>query len=168
MNTRLGNTKPYVFNKINRVYNLRLLGGLHYLFAERNTKNSVGIAAFLAMGPAITIIKPTYVDVLVIDPNNASNYIQVSRKYEPEKIPNSQIVSNSSYFTGANNTKLGLGLSFKAGAEFNWGNFSTEFKSIEIGYIFDFLASNPVILYSEKNNRFFSGFYISFALGKNR
>ncbi len=120
------------------------------------------------MGPAITIIKPTYVDVQVIDPNNASNYIVVSRKYEPEKIPNSQIVGNSSYFTGANTTRLGLGLSFKTGVEFNWGNFSTEFKSIEVGYILDFLASNPVIIYPEKNNRFFSGFYISFALGKNR
>jgi hypothetical protein len=144
------------------------MAGLHYTFAERNTKNSVGISVFAVAGPALTFIKPCYVDVQVIDPNAPGNYIVVSQRYDPERIPNALIVGRSSYFTGIGYTKLGVGLSFKTGVEFNWGSYKSDFKSIEVGFVFDYLASNPTIIYPEKNNKFFSGFYVSFALGKNK
>ncbi len=168
INTRMGNTRPYIFNKINRVYNLRLLGGLQYKFADRNTKNSVGIAAFAGVGPAITFIKPVFLDIQIIDPNAPNTLINVSRRYEPEKFQHSQIVGNSSYLTGINETKLGVGLSFKCGVEFNWGSFSSEYKSLELGIVVDCLTARPEIIYKEKNKMFYSGFYLSFAFGKNR
>lgn len=168
LNTRLSNTRPYIYNKINRIYNLRVLGGFQYIFAERNSKNSIGISAFAAVGPSINFIKPVYLDIQIIDPNLPTSYINVSRRYEPENIKPSQIVGNSSYFTGIDKTKLGIGLAFKSGIEFNWGSYGSDYKSLELGFVLDCMPSQPNILYNQKNKLFYSGFYLSFAYGKNR
>lgn len=167
-NARLANTRPYIYNKINKVYNLRAMGGIQYAFADRNSKNSIGISAFVAMGPAITFIKPVYLDVQIVDPNLPTSYINVSRRYNPETIQSNQIIGNSSYFTGIDKTKLGIGLSLKSGVEFNWGSYGTDYKSLEMGIMIDCLTSQPDILYNQKNKLFYSGFYLSFAFGKNR
>lgn len=168
INPHLANTRPYIYHKINRVYNLRVMGGLQHVFAERNSKNSIGIAMFAACGPALTFIKPIFLDVQEVDPNFPSGFINVSRRYHPETVQSSQIIGNSSYFTGINQTKLSIGLSFKSGVEFNWGSFGSDFKSLELGIILDCLPTNPTILYNQKNKIFYSGFYLSFAYGKNR
>ncbi len=168
INPRLANTRPYIYNKINRVYNLRFLGGFQHVLAERNSKNSIGISLFAAVGPSLTFIKPIFLDVQEQDPNFPAGFINVSRRYNPETLQSTQIIGNSSYFTGINQTKLNLGLSFKSGIEFNWGSFGSDFKSLELGIMVDCLPSNPEFLYNQKNKVFYSGFYLSFAYGKNR
>ncbi|NQW43487.1 MAG: hypothetical protein HQ463_08675 [Bacteroidetes bacterium] len=168
INNRIGNPKPFTYNKINRLYNLRLMGGLHYLFAERNSKNSINIGFFAVAGPNLGIIKPIFLDVNEIDPNNPNNFIIVARRYNPEIINTANIVGNSSYFTGINTLNFTGGLSFKTGAEFNWGNYGSEYKSIEVGFTLDWMPSKPSLIHKIENKTLYSGFYISFALGKNK
>ncbi len=168
INGRIGNPKPYTFNKINRLYALRLMGGVHYLFAERNSKNSINIGFFAVGGPTLGILKPNYIDVNTIDPNNPNSYVVVSKRYNPETIPAVDIVGNSSYLTGIGTSTLTGGLSFKTGAEFNWGSYGSEYKSLEVGVTIDWMPSKPAIMYKVQNKTLFSGFYISFAFGKNR
>lgn len=168
INNRIGNPKPYTYNKINRLYNLRLMGGLHYLFAERNSKNTINIGFFAVAGPNLGLIKPIFLDVNEIDPNNPNNYITVAKQYNPESIKASSIVGNSSYFTGINTLNITGGLSFKTGAEFNWGSYGNEYKSIEVGVTVDWMPSKPQLMYKIENKTLYSGFYISFAFGKNK
>ncbi len=168
INTRLANTRPYIYNKVNRVYSLRALLGGQYIFAGRTSKNSVGISGFAGIGPSFNFVKPMFLDVQTIDPNNPNAYIVVSKRYEPETINPTQIVGNSSYFTGIGQTHINFGMAMKAGVEFNWGTYSSEFKSIELGFTVDYLPVPPTIIYTKKNKAVFSGFYISFAIGRNK
>lgn len=168
INTRQANTRPYIYNKVNRVYSLRTLLGGQYILAGRSTKNSVGISCFGGIGPSFNFIKPVFLDVQTVDPNNPNAYIVVSKRYEPEVINSTQIIGNSSYFTGIGQTNISFGLAMKAGVEFNWGTYSSEYKSIELGFTVDYLPGEPTIIYNKKNKAVFSGFYISFAIGKNK
>lgn len=168
INNRLANTRPYIYHKVNKVYSLRMLVGGQHILAGRNTKNSVGIAVFGGLGPSLNFIKPVYLDVQSADPNNPTGYLITSRRYQPEIINPVYVIGYSSYFTGIGETKIHPGISFKTGAEFSWGSYGSDYKAIEVGVTVDYMPSKPVIIFKEKNKAFFSGFYISFAIGKNQ
>ena len=166
-NLRMINTSPYVFGKINRFYVLRPMYGIQMAMAERHSKNSVGINVFACAGPNIGFLKPVYVDVETVDPNSPSSFTTVSMRYNPFTIDQNRINGYSSFDKGIGETKLVTGLSMKLGADFNWGYYSSDFRSLEIGMQMDVFPSRPEIMYGIKNKILYSSFYISFALGKN-
>jgi hypothetical protein len=167
LNQRIVNTSPYIFGKINKFYAIRPMFGYQKTLAEKRSKNSVGVNAFAAIGPAIGLLKPVYVNVEAIDPNNPNVYISMPVRYEPEKISPHKVIGNSSFVKGIDQTKIVAGVSLKTGVEFNWGYYSSEYKSIEVGVLVDYFPSRPQILYNIKNKTIYSAFYLSFAFGKN-
>ena len=166
MNQKLFGTTPYVYAKVNRLYALRPLLGIQKTISEKSTKNSVGINVFGAFGPCFGFLKPNYVVIEVPDPTNG-RYVTESVRYNPELHKYEDVVGYASFRYGLNDTKALLGLSFKAGVNFNWGYYSQEFKSIELGCMIDFLPSKPEILHYVANKSFFSAFYVSFAFGNS-
>lgn len=167
LNQRMINTTSYVYGKVNRLYAFRPLIGFHKVFAEKQSKNSIGINYFIGAGPMLGFLKPIYMDVVALDPNVPNSYITQSVRYNPEKIPESSILGYSSFGKGINETKVLGGFSLKTGADFNWGYYSSGYKSIELGVMVDCFPSKPQILYGTKNKVFYSSFYISFAIGES-
>ncbi|MCC6818729.1 MAG: hypothetical protein IT245_07555 [Bacteroidia bacterium] len=166
LNQRMLNTTPYVYGKVNRLYALRPMIGLQKTFAERNTKNSIGVNGFACIGLGLGFLKPIYMDVLVFDPSSADSIRTASLPYNPVEMDPQIINGYSSFDKGLGKTKLIAGLSCKAGVEFNWGNYTSIFRSIELGFMVDYFPSRPELLYGIKNKVLYSSFYISFALGE--
>jgi hypothetical protein len=166
MNQKLYGTTPYVYGKVNRLYALRPLYGINQTLSEKTNKNSVGINVFAAMGPCLGFLKPNYVVIEVPDPINM-RYVSESVKYNPELHKYEDVVGYAPFRYGLNETKPLIGLSFKAGVNFNWGYYSQEFKSIELGCMIDYLPSQPEILHGVANKSVFSAFYVSFAFGNS-
>lgn len=158
---------PFVFNKTNRIYVLRSLFGFSKSLSVKGSKSSVGINIFAGAGPLIGFKKPVYVEVAYLDTTNINSSFVQSERYDPSRLNASSILGQSNFSKGISQTKLLLGLSFKSGISFDWGNYRSDFKSIEAGIMVDYLPSRPEIIYGIKNKVFFSGFYISFAFGKN-
>jgi hypothetical protein len=167
LNQRMFNPSPYVFGKVNRLYALRPMLGLQKTVAERQSKNSIGVNVFAMGGVTLALLKPIYVDVESIDPNIPNAFYTQSIRYNPMTINKDKIYGYSSFDEGIGQTKPQLGLSIKAGADFNWGYYSSDFRSIEIGVLLDYFPARPEIMYGIKNKVLYSSFYISFALGKN-
>lgn len=166
INQRLAGTNPYVFSKINRMYSIRPQFGVFKELSERLGKNSIGILWHASAGPSIGILKPVYVDVDVEDPNFPNTYLIVPVRYNPEVIKPEQVRGYSSFNKGLGESKLNLGISMKTGVEFNWGLYSSVFKSLEVGAMLDIFPSRPEIMYGIENKVFYSAFYISFAFGE--
>jgi hypothetical protein len=166
LNQRMANATPYIYGKVNRLYALRPMLGLQKMLSERISKNGIGINGFACMGPTFGFLKPVFVDVETIDPNIPNSYIVVSKRYDPSSIPNESISGYSSFNKGLSQTKMVLGLSMKVGVEFNWGLYSSGFKSLEMGFMLDAMPSRPEIMAITKNKLIYSSFYISFALGE--
>jgi hypothetical protein len=167
LNQRVVNTSPYIYGKINRLYAIRPMFGVQKTMAEKHSKNSVGVNVFGCIGPTIGLLKPNYMDIETVDPNNPNSFIAVSVRYTPETISPNRVIGNSSFTRGLNETKVVGGLSFKSGVEFNWGYYSSEYKSLEVGVIIDYFPGRPEIMYHLKNKKVYSSFYLSIALGKN-
>ncbi len=167
LNQRIVNTSPYIFGKINKFYALRPRFGLQKTLAEKRSKNSVGVNGFACFGPAIGFLKPVYLNIETVDPNNPNAFIAVPTRYEPEKIDPNRVIGNSSFANGFNELKIIGGASFKAGVEFNWGYYSSRYNSIEVGMLIDYFPSRPAVMYNVKNKTVYSSFYLSFAFGKN-
>jgi hypothetical protein len=167
LNQRMVNTTPYVYGKVNRLYAFRPMLGLSKELAEKQNKNSVGVNAFAFIGPSLGFLKPNYVDIEYFDPTNPNVVISKSVRYNPEIYRFDQITGYSPFINGINETKIIGGMSVKLGTEFNWGYYSSDFKSIEVGVLVDWFPSRPELLHFIQNKIVYSSFYISFALGKN-
>jgi hypothetical protein len=167
LNQRMVNTTPYIYGKVNRLYALRPMLGISKELAEKHNKNSVGVNAFAFLGPTFGFLKPNYVDIEFFDPTNPNVIISKSVRYNPEEYRFDQITGYSPFTHGMNETKIIGGMSFKLGTEFNWGYYSSDFKSIEVGLLIDWFPTRPELLHFVQNKILYSSFYISFALGKN-
>lgn len=167
LNQRMFNPSPYIYGKVNRLYALRPMIGLQKTMAQRQSKNSIGVNIFALGGISLGLIKPIYVDIEAVDPNTPNAFYTKSVRYNPSTTNRDKIFGYSSFDKGIGQTKAQLGLSFKAGADFNWGNYSSDFRSLEIGILLDYFPARPEIMYGIKNKVVYSSFYISFALGKN-
>jgi hypothetical protein len=167
LNQRMVNTTPYIYGKINRLYALRPMFGVTKELAEKHNKNSVGVNAFVLLGPSLGFLKPNFVDIEYFDPSNPNIIISKSVRYDPELYKFDQITGYSPFFYGINQTKLIGGVSFKIGTEFNWGYYISDFKSIEVGVLLDWFPSRPELLHFIQNKTVYSSFYLSFAIGKN-
>ena len=62
--------------------------------------------------------------------------------------------------------KVRPGIYAKAGLEFGWGNYQTNYKALEVGAIVDTFFGDIPLMYLTENRQVFSGFYISFAFAK--
>ncbi len=167
LNQRMVNTSPYIYGKVNRLYAVRPLFGIQKTIAEKNNKNSVGINIFALSGPMAGILKPIYVDIETFDPNSPGVVISSSVRYNPQEQDMTRITGYSSFGKGAGESKITAGWSFKSGVEFNWGYYSSEYKSLEIGIMIDYFPSRPELMHFIKNKIVYSSFYLSFAFGKN-
>lgn len=167
INQRMINTTSYIYGKVNRLYAIRPMIGVHKVLADKINKNNIGINGFIGLGPTIGLLKPNYVDVEMVDPNLPNSYISVAVRYNPYTIPSDRISGYSSFTKGMNETKMLAGFSMKAGADFNWGYYSAGYKSLEMGVMLDCFPSRPELMYGIKNKLFYSSFYISFAIGES-
>ena len=167
LNQRMVNTTPYIYGKVNRLYALRPMIGISKELAEKQNKNSVGVNAFILLGPSIGFLKPNFVDIEYFDLSNPNVIVTESVRYNPELNKFDQIIGYSPFFRGIDQSKIVGGISFKLGTEFNWGYYSSDFKSIEVGVLIDWFPSRPELLHFVQNKTVYSSFYLSFAIGKN-
>lgn len=166
LNQRMVNTSPYIYGKVNRLYAIRPMFGLQRTLAEKSSRNSVGVNVFAAGGITLGLLKPVYMDIETYDPQSPGLIYSRSVRYNPDLYPQELITGYSPFSTGISETRPLGGISFRAGAEFNWGYYSSEFKSIEAGILVDILPSRPEIMHAVKNKIVYSSFYLSFAFGK--
>lgn len=167
LNQRMVNTTPYIYGKVNRLYAFRPMLGITKELAEKHNKNSVGVNAFFLMGPTLGFLKPNFVDIEYFDPNSPNTVITKSVRYNPDLYNFDQITGYSPFTHKISETKLIGGLSFKLGTEFNWGYYSSDYKSIEVGILLDWFPSRPELLHYVPNKIVYSSFYLSIAIGKN-
>ncbi len=167
LNNLIPDASPFVYYKTNRLYVLRPMIGLSKHISKKSNKSNIDVVGFAAIGPVLCFLKPIYLDVISNDTDfNGNRQIQ-SVKYEPKTINHNRVIGNSSFSRGIEKTKLIGGLGLKSGVCFDWGNYRSDFKSIELGFQIDYFPSQPELIYGTKNKSIFSAFYISFAFGKN-
>jgi hypothetical protein len=154
---------PFVFGKLNTLYNFRLGYGKKKTLGKRVSRNTINISVLGVAGLNIGILKPIYLDIYH---NDAKGEYFAQERYDPAIHNESNIIGSSGFGYGFGELKMKPGIYLKSGIEFGWGNYQTNYKAIEVGAIVDAFFSEIPLMYLTDNKQFYSGFYISFAFAK--
>lgn len=152
----------YIYGKLNKVYNLRSGLGRQHLINSKPYWGGVELRFTYYGGLSIGIAKPIY--LLII---NQSNYNTIqSEKYDPEKHFIEDIYGRASFLDGIDQTSFYPGLYFKVGLNFEFGQYNTSIKALEIGVIADgYAIPIPIMAFSDKHY-YFLNIYLNFSFGK--
>lgn len=166
--------RPYVYGKKNAVYSFKLNYGYKKDIADKLRKSGVQVSYAWGFGPAISFLRPIYLEVLIIDPN-LNGYSLSTEKYDPNKHFVDNIYGRASNFLGFSDLAVVPGFSAKASMLFEYSNYRDGIKGFEVGMSAEAypkrieIMSNQVLsAYPDgaKNHWLFVSGYVHFYFGR--
>lgn len=156
------NANSYVYGKLNKVYNLRMGLGQQHLLNTKPYWGGVELRFTYYGGFSLGIAKPIYLYII-----NQSGFNTIdSQKYDPEKHFIDNIYGRAPFLDGIEKTKFYPGFYGKAGLNFEFGEYNTKVKALELGVLVDgYPIPVPIMAFSDPHY-YFLNFYVNFTFGK--
>ncbi|MGV3558098.1 hypothetical protein [Larkinella arboricola] len=151
----------YVYNKQNYLFVVRPQYGREVSLFTRNADEGVAINGILAVGPSIGIIKPYYVQY-----STSPGQID-TRPFDPTLQPE-LIVGSGSFFQGFSESKLTVGLNFKAAVSFELSAFRNNMTGLEIGFLAEAFPKEVVIMNNANNRSVYTSGFITLYFGNKK
>ncbi len=165
INPYFSNAKSYIYGKLNHVYIIRGGVGFNRMLNRKPAWGGVEIRYFYFGGASVGITKPIYLYVLNFT-SSIYDYSIEARQYDPEKHFLDNIYGRAPFSMGLNQMRLYPGLYGKFGFDFEFGEYNSRIKALEVGGIIDvFPIGIPVMAFQDEKN-FFLTLYLSFSLGR--
>jgi len=160
--TYFSNANSYIYGKLNKVYHLRAGFGQQRLLNSKPYWGGVEVRFAWYGGFSLAIAKPVY--LYIIDQNDF-NTIE-SERYDPEKHFIDNIYGRAPFLDGLEKTRFYPGGYAKAGLNFEFGEYNTKIKALEIGVMTDVSPVPVPIMAFNDPHYYFLNFYLNFTLGK--
>jgi hypothetical protein len=166
--------RPYVFGKQNAMYNFKLNYGYKKVIAEKLRKSGVQVSYTWGMGPSLALLRPIYLEVLIIDPN-LNGYSLSTEKFDPSKHFVDNIYGRASNFNGLGEMTFVPGFSAKTSMSFEYSNYRDGIKGFEIGMSAEAYPKRIEIMSNQilatlpdgaKNHWLFVSGYVHFYMGR--
>lgn len=168
--------KSYIYGKQNNLFALRGGIGEKRYFSEKAKRNGVAVGVSYEGGISLGLLKPYYLDLIIVTNPGENQYVRRSEKYSPENedlfIDPNYIYGGSGFAKGLNEITILPGGHFKAAVHFDWGAFDEFVKALEAGVMVDvFLKNAPILIESERlpnseNRQFFINLFLNLQFGK--
>lgn len=156
------NANSYIYGKLNKVYNLRTGLGRQHRLNSKPYWGGVEVRFTYYGGFSLGIAKPIY--LYIINQNNF-NSIE-SRKYDPENHFVENIYGRAPFLDGVDETKFHPGAYAKVGLNFEYGQYKTSIKALEVGASVDAYAIPIPIMAFRDKYYYFLNVYINVTFGK--
>lgn len=157
-NSQYGNF--FTFGKENYLYAFRLQYGRDFILFKKAPQQGVEIKAVFAAGPSIGIEAPYYVEYEKED-------IIVREQYN-EDIAKETIYGPGRLFQGLGDSKVVLGLNFKAALNFELGLFKSQVTGFEAGVLVDVYARQIDMVVKAKNYSTYPTLFLAFFFGNRK
>ena len=166
--------RPYVFGKQNAMYSFRVNYGYKKDIAEKLRKSGVQVSYSWSFGPALALMRPIYLEVLILDPN-LNGYSLSTEKFDPNKHFVDNIYGRSSNFNGLGEMTFVPGFSAKTSMFFEFSNYRDGLKGFEIGVSAEAYPKRIEIMSNQiletlpdraKNHWLFVSGYVHFFMGR--
>jgi hypothetical protein len=174
INPNYDGAKSYVFGKINNIIGIRAGLGNQFIIADKETPKGWKVNANFVLGANFALLIPVYLEIKYDyrDPWDTNHIIQYRKteRYAPEINPQQSnqgnIYGGTSYFKGLFESDMAIGAFGKLGFNFEWNDFESTYKFIEVGVLVDlFPEPLPIFTYID-NKTLFVNFYLNLSLGK--
>ena len=155
------NAKRFVYGKLNSLYILRFGYGRKKILYEKLREQAVEISCVWMTGPSVGMAKPVYLEVF----NTVGEVVQIER-YDPEKHDLSNIFGRGPASRGVSEIKFYPGVFLKLAVTFEYAEYRSGIKAIEIGGVLDAYPQKIPIMTNTKNNFLYPTLYINLLIGK--
>ncbi|MDT8392512.1 MAG: hypothetical protein RQ761_01615 [Bacteroidales bacterium] len=165
INPYFNNAKSYVYGKLNHVYVLRGGLGIKKLLNRKPYWGGIELRLIYYGGFSLALAKPVYLYILNYSVESENYTIDIER-YNSEIHGLDNIYGRAPFTHGIENTSLHPGLYAKLGLNFEFGEYNSAIKAIEIGSVLDYYPVPVAIMARNPKQSVFLTFYLEFSLGK--
>jgi hypothetical protein len=165
INPYFSNAKSYFYGKLNHIYVLRGGIGFDKMLNRKPYWGGIELRIVGYGGVSLAIAKPVYLYIL----NFTSSYYDyevVIEKYDPTKHFLDNIYGRAPFSRGLGELKFYPGVYGKVGMNFEYGQYNSKVKSLEIGAVFEFFPIPVPIMAFNESDYYFLTLYINISIGK--
>ncbi len=134
----------FIYGKTHYLYALRLQYGRDVVLFTKGPQQGVEIKAVFAAGPTIGIVAPYYIEI-----SDSSVYTSKVPFTSTTKQPFNEIIGTGSLFQGIGDSKIQMGLNFKAAFNFEVGTSKNNVTGFEAGFLLDAYFKKVELMYSD-------------------
>lgn len=161
-NSYYGNTKGYVYGKLNSVLLLRSGVGYQNVIFQKSDKRSVEIRYSYFLGGTLGFAKPVYLEV---KRGNAATQPTVER-YNPTTVKQEDIYGKAPFFKGMDKMTIYPAGYAKFALSFEYADRYNAIKAVETGVVADIYPyAMPIMAYNKKQQVYVS-LYLKILWGK--
>ena len=165
-NPYVENGKPYSFGKLNTFLIFRGGVGMQHTLFGRNQHSGVEVRYLYSGGFSAGITKPIYLEILkLVQSTPFPEYNIVVERYDPEIHHPEDIYGRAAFTYGLSEMKFHPGAYGKFALSFEYGNGSTDVKTIEAGIVADYFGKEIPIMAFADNKSYFINLYVALTWG---
>lgn len=165
INPYFNNAKSYVYGKLNHVYIVRAGLGVKQLLNRKPYWGGIELRFIYYGGFSLALAKPVYLYILNYSAEFDDYTIDIER-YNSKIHGLDNIYGRAPFTSGIENTSLHPGLYAKLGLNFEFGEYNSAIKAVELGGVIDFYPFPVTIMAENPVQSVFVTFYLSFSFGK--
>lgn len=165
INPYFTNAKSYVYGKLNHVYVARAGIGIKQLLNRKPYWGGVELRMIYYGGFSLAFAKPVYLYILNYSVESDDYTIDIER-YDPEQHGLDNIYGRAPFTYGIENTSIHPGIYGKVGLNFEFGEYNSTIKAVELGANLDYYPLPIEIMAFNPKQSLFLTFYLTFSMGK--
>jgi hypothetical protein len=156
---------PFVYGKINNLYNLQFGYGRQRIVGQKGNKNGVAVSVIYKGGLSLGMLRPYYIEV---EDNTGQNR---TIKYTPEDSAlflTAYIIGGGGLGKGWGEIKFKPGVFAKTAIRFDFGRFNEVVSGVEVGLSGEFYSGKMPIMLFQKEKQFFYQGHIAVMFGHRK
>lgn len=165
INPYFNNAKSYVYGKLNHIYILRAGLGIKHLLNRKPYWGGIELRFIYFGGLSLAFAKPVYLYILNYSVESDDYTIDIE-KYDPGHHGLDNIYGRAPFTQGIEHTTLHPGVYAKLGLNFEFGEYNSSIKAVEVGGVLDYYPFPIEIMAFNPEQSFFLTFYLAFSFGK--
>ena len=165
INPYFNNAKSYVYGKVNHVYVVRAGLGIKHLLNRKPYWGGIELRLVYFGGFSLALAKPVYLYILNYSAESDDYSIDIE-KYDSDHHGLDNIYGRAPFTHGIENTTLHPGIYGKLGLNFEFGDYNSSIKAIEVGTNVDYYPIPVEIMANNPKQTLFITFYLNFSFGK--
>jgi hypothetical protein len=157
--------KSYFYGKLNHVFITRTGLGIKKLLNRKPYWGGIELRLVYFGGISLAFAKPVYLYIINYPAGNESRTVTVER-YDPELHGYDNIFGRAPFLDGIENTSIHPGIYGKLALNFEFGEYNSSIKAVELGAVIDYHPIPIAIMANNPKQSLFLTFYLEFSMGK--
>jgi hypothetical protein len=158
----------FIFGKSNYLYAFRFQYGRDLILFKKAPQQGVEIKGVFAVGPTVGVVAPYYVEYAPNGGVGSGGYPSSNHAQWNPDIAWSDILGTGTLFEGVSESKIKMGLNFKAAINFELGTAKNQVTGFEAGFLLDAYSSKIELMPTTQNYAVYPTLFLTLFYGSRK